>query len=263
MNKQATPALPTLQYISFASQTLAQLLLVLYAATYTLQQSIKMYTQLTIHICILSAILWSHCFLGTFGKYLDLHSPFLAQPDVMEYILFGTISLLLLAILTIPTSPAIQQDVSHLYTKDVKTTIDQDPKSHPLLFGSDASILSILLFGSIYPTISKSASATQLDIQDLPAMGSYLISEATLLNCIDPYKLETTTSMCRGHSSPTPTQLLKTLWKPHFWHLMACKCTTSILGHNHKLIGRHDPLVCCSATLLCPSFLSPEAAARS
>jgi hypothetical protein len=183
-------------------------------------------------ICAMSALSFAHWYLASIGQYLALdYIP--VDPHWSAY------TALVLALvqtgisLIIPVGPKLYQDMSKLYNKAVTAKLKEEAESS-LEPSADrikanvneevsSSIISKLMFGFVYPMISKTSSMDQVDMSDLPAAHAYFRTQNILHDVVstnDAGGLKT-------EKSGSTFRLLWTIWSPEWRSLLACKSFTS------------------------------------
>lgn len=189
---------------------ITQFYILFLSLAYVSQHSVSVYTQLTYHICIMATFLWLHTFMAIFGQFLAINSEATPALHWTDYTSMGLVTSLLLAISTIPTTPPLHQDATKIYTKDVAKKLEAMGNNLiPNLLHSHTSILGILFFGYIFPTIRNSANMDQVDVQDLPVLDSCMRAEPILLEHMQPF------AKSSAFRAQTPLQLIWALWRPH------------------------------------------------
>ncbi|WVQ75089.1 hypothetical protein IAR50_004698 [Cryptococcus sp. DSM 104548] len=156
--------------LTLATVAAADLYMVILATRYTFTRNLTTHYRLTVHMCILMAILFLHWYFQTLGQYLWLGVR--VSIPWTGYASLGLVFLQLLLIGSIPLQPMLWVDKTTLYTKAVRTKLEEaGSMDHGgnTIEEISCSILGQLLYTYIYPMIIKTAHMDQVDIQDLPA----------------------------------------------------------------------------------------------
>ncbi|TYJ54700.1 hypothetical protein B9479_004639 [Cryptococcus floricola] len=188
----------------------ADLYMVILAVHYTFTRSITKHYRLTVHICTVTAILLLHWFFQTLGQYLWLGVT--VRIPWTGYTSLCLVLLQLLLVGNIPRQPMLWVDMTSLYTKAVRTKLEENQSMEHganTIEEISSSILARLLYTYIYPMIIKTAHMDQVDIQDLPAPCAELRTQNMYHDFMGPRASD----QVKWKNHPT-LSLLWTVWYP-------------------------------------------------
>lgn len=196
---------------------------------YVLSKTIPHHSSLTTHLFLITGALTLHFYFSTIGQYLAFTlSPHLTWA---EYAALGVSFFTTIWVGLIPLKSGLYEDPARLYSKAVCTAIISEEaknlSNHPepthnaheplanVVSDSSVSIISRLTTAWITPTITKTASMEQCDVQDLPVIRAEIRTQ-NLIREVGGQGL--------GKSTWGPTvALLWTVWAPQVNYLLQGK----------------------------------------